>query len=123
MSNIIISTKNKEFRRLVLNEEIILLNKDDSISFKIEDKNLRTQLIVLFVNEGEKFTADFAINSETNIITLKLFQWDDTELENSAPVIFETKAGLKAFIKYKTKSSTINNFRSFHICLWIAESK
>lgn len=123
MSDIIISTKNKEFRRLIFNEDIILLNKDDSISFKIDDKALKTNLIVLFVNEGEKFKADINVNGEKNIVTLKLYQWDDRELENTAPVIFTTKAGGQVFIKYKTNSSTEHNFRSFQISLWVEDLK
>ena len=121
MAKILARSKTGEFKRLILNESIILLNIDDEIIFELSDKIINTKLIIVFSNTGEKIEAATFVSGDGRVVTLTLFKWNDFEYENIFPNIVSTKAGNKVYIKFKSTSSTINNFRTFHICVWVDE--
>ncbi|MDW3209878.1 MAG: hypothetical protein R8N23_08430 [Reichenbachiella sp.] len=115
------SSKNgKHKRKLIFNENILLVDKYDEIQFEVKEKSLKLTLKFKFVDEGKKYAADIEQFDEGRILEFTLHGWyHDFNIENTNPVIWEsTNKDQVLWIKYSTKSQKEHTFREFHITVW-----
>lgn len=111
-------------RRIILNEDILLVNRLDSLSFPIKDNfsPLGFTINISFSDEGEQFTTTGDVVDDGKTWNINLHKWDGPdEIELTNPIEGTNSSGKKIWLKFKTKSNREKGYRSFHITLWIEE--
>lgn len=121
---IIITDKSGNQKRLFLNENVILLNREDNISFIIKDDTVKMDITLNFIfsDEGKEMSTTGHISDDQKIFTITLHQWNDAvATEITEPVKLTSDSGKIFWMKFKTSADKKNSFRSFHLTLWIEE--
>jgi hypothetical protein len=112
-------------RRIILNENIILVDRLDNLSFPIIDHTLELEFTinVSFSDEGDIFTTSGDVSDDGKTWHLILHRWDgDMDVEVTKPIESTTlKDNKKLWLKFKTRSNKKMSYRNFHITLWVQE--
>jgi len=105
---------------LVYNNSILTINKNDSIVFKIKNKNLEYEIEFGFSQEGEKYSTTYWENPEKKYLRFQLHKWDsDTYVEIIVPVELAVPDSESKFLmKFRNTSTKKSKHRRFEISIW-----
>lgn len=118
-------------RKLIYNNNIILIDKNDSLSFDIRSItpiDIEFKVKFIFSDEGEKYKASHKIDSEGKTLIITLHNWYSSGgrfIFTTKPWIIPTKSGnLKLYLHFRTIAEKEGQFsRSFHLSIWAEEVK
>ena len=111
-------------KRVVCNENILMVNIEDSLSFIIKDSTTPFEFIINieFSDEGKALSTSGTVLEGGKGINMTLHQWNDSvSTELTQPIEFNTNFNKKVWIKFKTSADKKNSFRSFHLTVWIEQ--
>jgi hypothetical protein len=111
-------------RRAILNEEVILIDIDDSLSFVINDValNLDLTLNITFSNEGKELTTTGTVQDNGKVINMTLFQWNNSlGAELTKPIELSLINSKRIWIKFRTAADVNTAFRRFSLTIWLEE--
>ena len=111
-------------RRVFYNQNIIMVDREDKLSFSIKDEpnEIDVTLNFDFSDEGKELSTSGNITDDGKILNMTLFQWNNSvAAELIKPIELATLAGKKIWMKFKTSADKKNSFRSFHLTLWVEE--
>jgi len=111
--------------RLLYNENILLIDLANKLSFEVTDQKLNLYLVINFVfsDDGEKLKAKLNISNDGNTLDITLNKWETDNaigyIENTEPLKLK-KDGNDVWLKYRTQTSK-DNWRNFHLSIWTEE--
>jgi hypothetical protein len=107
-------------RILVYDKNVLLVDKDDEITFIINNEYLDYTLRFRFTDKGEKYSTNVWEDKKEKLLLYQLNNWDaDTWVEISKPVLLDVpdKIG-KFWLKFRNVSSENKSYRNFIISIW-----
>ena len=116
--------KNGISRRVIYNENVLLVDRGDTLSFKIKDDIdiLEFTLNIIFSDEGKELITTGNVSEDGKTLNMILHQWDNSMgTELTQPIELATNNGKKIWLKFKTTADKKNSFRSFHLTIWVEE--
>jgi hypothetical protein len=113
--------KNGISRRVIYNENVLLVDRGDMLSFRINDQKemLEFTLNITFSDEGKEFSTTGNVSEDGKILDMILYQWDSSMGTELIQPIELATAEKKIWLKFKTTSDKKNSFRSFHLTVWL----
>ena len=108
-------------RELLINEEFLMVDKYDSLSFETENEKFGMKLTFnfKFSDSGKKYSADGSMSDEGDIIDFTLNNWySSSRVENTKALELDLKSGKKIWVKYGTSANEKRSFRMFHLTIW-----
>jgi hypothetical protein len=121
---LIATDKNGISRRVIYNENVLLVDRGDTLSFKIKDDKviLEFTLNITFSDEGKELSTTGNVSEDGKTFNMILHQWDNSMgTELTQPIELATNTGKKIWLKFKTTADKKNSFRSFHLTIWVEE--
>ena len=118
---IIATSKDGYNRRVIYNESVILVDREDKLSFHFTDEKLKFEVTLnyIFSDEGEEYKTTGNVSEDGKTITMTLHKWDNTlGAEVTKPIELSAANGKRIWIKFKTTADKKNLFRSFHLTIW-----
>lgn len=118
--NITSISKNGVKRVLIFNDTILLVDREDSLIFKILDStdNLSFNLNIHFSDDGKELSTTGKTSDDGKEIDITLHKWQSiTGSELTKPIEFEVN-DKRVWIKFRTTADIKNDFRSFHLTIW-----
>lgn len=112
-------------RRAIYNDSVLLVSKDDSVSFSFKDTamNIDRTFNFKFSDEGEEFKTTGNVSTDGKVINLTLFKWNNSlGTEVTTPIELTLENQKKIWVKFRTTADLPNSFRSFHLTVWVEES-
>lgn len=121
---IIISKHDNEDYELVLNESLLLLDKNDRIIVPLIYDSLKWKLNIIFINDDtiNEYSGTMTFDKENIIYTLN--KWDsDSYVETTTPIKISAKDNEGNFtnefyLKLKSIAPINHNFRQVFISIW-----
>lgn len=116
--------KNGISRRVIYNENALLVDGSDALSFKIKDDIVKLEftLNITFSDEGKELSTTGKVSDDGKTFDMTLHQWDNSMgTELTQPIELSTSTGKKIWFKFKTTADKKNSFRSFHLTIWVEE--
>jgi hypothetical protein len=113
--------QDKIYRRLIYNDSILSFDRLDSLSFHIvyANPNVDFNIIINFLDEGEKYQTKTEILNEGKDLVVTLFRWDSSNfIELIKPMEFTLKIGKKIWLRFATRTNTNISSRTFQISVW-----
>lgn len=111
-------------RRVFYNQNIIMVDREDKLSFSVKDEPTEIDITLNFdfSDEGKELSTSGNISDDGKILNMTLFQWNNSvAAELTKPIELATLTGKKIWMKFKTSADKKNSFRSFHLTLWVEE--
>jgi hypothetical protein len=107
-------------RLLVYQNSLLAVDKDDSLTFSIENEHLNYKIRFSFSSEGEKYSTTYWESEETGYLHLQLNSWDSTTyVEISKPILLKVKGSdVKFWLKFRNQSIENKPHRKFEISIW-----
>ena len=107
-------------RRLIFNETVLLVDKEDVVSFLVKDgTNFETTFNFTFSDSGEKLKTTGNVADNGKVVNMTLFQWDNSlGSEVTNPIELKAMNGKRIWVKFKTYADKGNSFRTFHLTIW-----
>lgn len=121
---LIATDKNGINRRVIYNENVLLVDRGDALSFKVKDDKIMLEftLNITFSDEGKELSTSGNASEDGKIFNMILHQWDNSMgTELTQPIELVTNTEKKIWLKFKTTADKKNSFRSFHLTIWIEE--
>ncbi len=118
--NIKATSKDGVIRRILFNENILLIDREDSLTFNIIDKelNLNFNFTINFSDDGKELSTSGNVSEDKTEIIMTLHKWQNTQgSEITKPIEFKIQEK-RIWIKFKTAAHLKNNFRNFHLTIW-----
>ncbi|RUT79111.1 DUF6864 domain-containing function [Ancylomarina longa] len=117
---IVSQNKNGQNRLLVYNESVLMPDKDDNLTFIIENENLNYKIRFTFSQEGEKYSTTFWEDSNAGYLHYQLNNWDSsTYVEVTKPVELKVlNSDSKFWMKFRNQSLENKNHRKFQLSIW-----
>jgi hypothetical protein len=107
-------------RILVYQNSVLMIDKQDSLTFAVDNEHLKYNFKFTFSTEGEKFTTVIWENKEEGYLHYQLNNWDySTWVEISRPIIINLPYldGM-VWMKFRTQANEQNSYRQFDISIW-----
>lgn len=107
-------------KRVILNENIIMLHSNDKIVFDLIDAefSFSSSLKFIFNEEGTDLTSKIEIKN--NELTIFVYNWnDELPIENTTPFQVSTNEGKKIYIKFRTSANIKQHIRNLHVTVWL----
>ncbi len=108
-------------RRVIYNQSVLMVDKEDEISFFVKDEklNYETTFNFDFSNEGEELKTTGTISDDGKTINLTLHKWlNSLGTEVTTPIELSTNIGKRIWVKFRTTAEKKNTFRMFHLTIW-----
>lgn len=119
---LVATSKDGVKRRLLYNEEVILVDGSDSLSFKIKDPIFAGTFNFIFSDEGEELKLTGSSSDDGNILNITLHKWDNSlGAEITDPVETVASNQKRIWIKFRTFANKKSSLRSFHLTVWVEE--
>lgn len=118
---IISKSKDGNNRRVICNENLILVDSEDSLSFEVNDAKLNLDLTFNFTfsDDGEELRTSGTFSDDGKIVNITLHKWNNPAgAELTKPIELTTTIGMRVWVKFKTYADKKNSFRSFHLTIW-----
>jgi hypothetical protein len=117
-------------RKLIYNNNIILVEKNDFLTFDIKTSIIEMEFVLKFIfsDEGEKYKVSSKSEDGGKTLIITLHNWYSTNgrfVHTTQPWIIPTKSGkYKIYIHCRTIAEKGESYsRSFHVSLWAEEVK
>lgn len=107
-------------RRILYNEEILMVDREDTLIFHVYDKDINVEFNfnVSFSDDGKKLSTSGSTSEDGKEINITLHQWNDKlGSELTKPIEYSVN-GKRIWIKFRTTALVENNFRGFHLTIW-----
>lgn len=113
-------SKNGIKRKLLYNEFLLLVDKEDHLSFEIKNDGLEFTINFTFSSNGPENTTSGSVSDDGKVIDMTLYKWESTlGVESTNPIEFTRRNSTKrVWIKFKTSAESLKSFRSFHLTVW-----
>lgn len=118
-------TKSNTKWRLLYNENVLLIDLANKLTFEVVDEKLKLSIIINFIfsDEGDKLKAKFNISENGKVLDITLNKWETENafgyIENSEPLKLK-KDENNVWVKYRTQTNK-DNWRNFHLSVWTEE--
>lgn len=119
---IIATDKNGRKNRVVYNEEVLLMDREDSVSFFVEDvgNEVNFTLNLTFSDKGKEYSTTGDISDDGKFINMTLHKWNNSiATELTKPIALQTKGNKNVWIKFRTAADVKHSFRNVHLTVWI----
>jgi hypothetical protein len=113
--------QDKIYRKLIYNDSILSFDRLDSLSFHVvhKDSIVDFNIIINFLDEGEKYKTKTEILNDGKDLVVTLFRWDSSNfVELIKPMEFNLKNGRKIWLRFATRTNTSISSRTFQISVW-----
>jgi len=118
---IYITNKDGNKKKLIYNENVLLTNIDDMVSFHIQDLEIPVDftLHVSFSEDGKEHSTFGNISEDNKALHLTLYKWNDQlGVELLEPMWISTQSGEKIWLKLRTYADKKHSFRRVHVSVW-----
>ena len=108
-------------RRVIFNDEILLVDSEDKLSFYFKDEKLNFDLTFNFTfsEDGEELKTTGNVSDDGKVVNMTLHKWNNSlGTEVTKPIELSTSTGKRIWVKFKTFADKKNSFRSFHLTIW-----
>lgn len=107
-------------KMLVYRESVLTLEKDDSLTFTINNEHLQYTIKFTFSTEGEKYSTTYWEAKDGNYLHIELHNWDgNTYVEVTKPIEINVPLGdSKVWMKFRNYSNVNKNHRKFDLSVW-----
>ncbi|NQY30913.1 MAG: hypothetical protein HRT69_15775 [Flavobacteriaceae bacterium] len=117
---IITTNKNGITRKVVFNDSVLLVDKEDVLSFELTEPKyeIPLKLNFTFSNEGDELTTSGETKDNGSTLNLTLHKWERPNgAELIDPIDFKVD-GVQFWIRFRTAAKSENSFRLFHLTIW-----
>jgi hypothetical protein len=113
-------------RRIILNETVLMLNKNDTLSFEVKDEKVRFKKTInfSFSNDGDELSTTGNVADGGKVINIVLHKWDNSVgAEITEPIELKTENNKKVWLKFKTGAQSEYKFRFFNLTIWVEDTE
>jgi hypothetical protein len=107
-------------RRILFNETILMVDREDKLICNIKDKDLNFEFNfnVTFSDDGKELSTTGSSSDDGKEINITLHKWQGSVgTELTKPIEYKVN-DKRIWIKFKTTADIKNNFRGFHLTIW-----
>ena len=107
-------------RLLIYQQTVLLVDKEDILTFEIDNEYLKFTLNFSYSADGDPFSTTYWENQEANLLHFRLNNWDhNTWVEISKPVLLKVKdSNTKFWMRFRNNSQPTKNLRKFEVSVW-----
>ncbi len=119
---IVATSKDGIKRRVIFNQEILLVEGSDRLSFTIKDQTFESTMNFTFSDDGEEGKITGTLSDDGKTLDAVLHKWDNgLGVEVTKPIETIALNGKKIWIKFRTIANTSSLLRAFHLTVWVEE--
>jgi hypothetical protein len=107
-------------RILVYQNSILLVDKEDELTFIIDNEHLKYTVRFKFSDQGDKYSTSVWESKENRMILYQLNNWDSSSwVEISKPVTLSVPdEPSTVWIKFRNISNESKSYRQFDLTVW-----